>query len=261
MKGLNGIRIPTKKVDAVCPIHHENLVEDIYGRAEPFCVSCAREKLANAKKALDRKNTRDITAKYFNRNSLIDNWVERSYSFDDFKAQQGTKEYAVKQKARHLAGIYLKDRDAKFNTIFFGNPGAGKTLLAMSMLKGINDNANPPQKCIFINVNKLMDKIFASISNPHEIWTKEKAIEIIGSADVAVLDDLGSESAMTDRGQASEFVQKLLYRISNSKTRLIITTNLTQEQFKRTYNAKIISRLFAGSKNSIVDFSGIEDKR
>ena len=93
------------------------------------------------------------------------------------------------------------------------------------------------------------------------MWNKVSSIEFIGNADLVVLDDLGTESAMTDKGQASEFVQKLLYRISNRQTELIITTNLSQQQFKRTYNSKIISRLFANTKNSIIDFSGIKDKR
>jgi DNA replication protein DnaC len=129
------------------------------------------------------------------------------------------------------------------------------------MLKGVNDYAKLPKKCLFINVNTLMDRIFSSFSDPTEMWTKEHSIELIGDADLVVLDDLGTESSMTDKGQASEFVQKLLYRISNRPTELIITTNLSQQQFKRTYNLKIISRLFANTRNSIIDFSGIADKR
>lgn len=131
----------------------------------------------------------------------------------------------------------------------------------MAMLKGVNDYANPPKKCLFINVNTLMDRILNSFNNPTEMWTKEYSIKLIGQADLVVLDDLGTESSLTDKGQASEFVQKLLYRISNRQTELIITTNLSQQQFKRTYNSKIISRLFANTKNSIIDFSGITDKR
>lgn len=261
MKGLSDLRIKTKKIGGECPIHHIPLVTDEFGRSKPFCMECEKEALSREKTELDRKNTREITTKYFNRYSLVDNPFEWSYTFKDFKAVRGTREYEVKEKSRRLAGIYLKDKKVKFNTIFFGDPGAGKTLLAMSMLKGVNDNAEPPQKCLFINVNKLIDKIFSSFNNPTEMWTKDKAIEIIGSADLVVLDDLGSESSMTDKGQASEFVQKLLYRISNRPVKLIITTNLSQDQFKRTYNSKIISRLFANTKNSIVDFSGITDKR
>ena len=261
MEGLRGIGTPAKKAGGICPIHQERLAQDVYEHGEPFWRSCVKKSIEDKRRALDRKNTRDIVAKYFNRYSLVYNPEELTYSFDKFKATKGTKEYEIKQTARRLAGVYLKDRKAKFNTIFFGAPGSGKTLLAMSMIKGINDNAEPPQRCVFINVNRLMDKVFSSINNPYEIWTKNKAIEIIGGADTVVLDDLGTESHMTAKGEASEFVQHLLYSISNQPTRLIITTNLTQDQFRHTYNEKIISRLFAGSKSSIVEFTGIKDKR
>lgn len=259
---MDYLRIPTKKTGNFCSVHSDTeLITDVYNRAKPFCPKCASEKLREEKIAFDRKITREAITRYIYRYSLIDNALDWNCSFNDFKAAKGTKEFEVKQKARLLAGVYLKNSDKRFNTIFFGSPGTGKTHLAMSMLKGVNDYSNPPKKCSFINVNTLMDHIFSSFDDPTEMWNRSSSIEFIGNADLVVLDDLGTESAMTDKGQASEFVQKLLYRISNRATQLIITTNLSQRQFKRAYNQKIISRLFANTKNSIIDFSGIKDKR
>lgn len=265
---MDYLRIPTKKIGDFCPVHPDTeLIVVAHNHTEPFCPKCASENLKKEKQSFDRKITRETITKYMYRYSLIDNPLEWNCSFDDFKAEKGTKEFEVKQKVRLLAGAYLKNTDKtgqkrkRFNTIFFGNPGTGKTHLAMSMLKGVNDYAKPAKRCSFINVNTLTDRIFSSFTNPTEMWNKVSSIEFIGNADLVVLDDLGTESAMTDKGQASEFVQKLLYRISNRQTELIITTNLSQQQFKRTYNSKIISRLFANTKNSIIDFSGIKDKR
>lgn len=265
---MDYMRIRTKKTGEFCTVHPDTeLITDIYDRAKPFCPKCATEDIEKEKASFDRKITRETVTKYMCHYSLLDNPLEWQSSFDDFRAEKGTKEYEVKQKARLLAGAYLKNTDKagekrkRFNTIFFGDPGAGKTHLAMSMLKGVNDYAKPPKRCLFINVNTLMDRIFSSFNDPTEMWTKEYSIKLIGKADLVVLDDLGTESSMTDKGQASEFVQKLLYRISNRPTELIITTNLSQQQFKRTYNMKIISRLFANTRNSIIDFSGIKDKR
>lgn len=265
---MDYLRIPTKKTGDFCPVHSDTeLITDIYNRAKPFCPKCGAENIKKEKQSFDRKITKETITRYMYRYSLVDNPLEWNCSFDDFKAEKGSKEFEVKQKVRLLAGAYLKNNDKtgqkrkKFNTIFFGDSGAGKTHLAMSMLKGVNDYANPPKRCAFINVNTLTDHIFSSFTNPTEMWNKASSIKFIGNADLVVLDDLGTESAMTDKGQASEFVQKLLYRISNRSTELIITTNLSQQQFKRTYNSKIISRLFANTKNSIIDFSGITDKR
>ena len=265
---MDYVRIPTKKTGEFCQVHTDTeLITDVYNHAKPFCPKCAAENLEKEKISFNRKITREAITKYMYRYSLIDNPLDWECSFDDFKAEKGTKEFEVKQKARLLAGAYLKNTDRtvnnrkRFNTIFFGDSGAGKTHLAISMLKGVNEYAKPAKRCLFINVNTLIDHIFSSFNNPTEMWTKEYSIKLIGNADLVVLDDLGTESSMTDKGQASEFVQKLLYRISNRPTELIITTNLSQQQFKRTYNSKIISRLFANTKNSIVDFSGITDKR
>lgn len=265
---MDYMRITTKKTGSFCPVHHDiELITDIYNHAKPFCPKCAAKNIEKEKTSFDREITRETITKYMYRYSLLDNPLEWNSSFDDFKAEKGTKEFEVKQKARLLAGAYLNNTDKagdkrkRFNTIFFGNPGTGKTHLAMSMLKGVNEYAKPAKRCLFINVNTLMDHIFSSFTNSTELWTKEYSINLIGNADLVVLDDLGTESSMTDKGQASEFVQKLLYRISNRSTELIITTNLSQQQFKRTYNSKIISRLFANTKNSIIDFSGITDKR
>lgn len=263
------MRIRTKKTGEFCTVHPDTeLITDIYNHAKkPFCPKCVVEDTEKEKISFDRKITRETITRYMYRYSLLDNKLELQSSFNDFRAEKGTKEYEVKQKARLLAGAYLKSTDKtgeklqKFNTIFFGNPGTGKTHLAMSMLKGVNGYAKPAKKCLFINVNTLMDRIFSSFNDPTEMWTKEYSIKLIGDAGLVVLDDLGTESSMTDKGQASEFVQKLLYRISNRQTELIITTNLSQQQFKRTYNSKIISRLFANTRNSIIDFSGIKDKR
>ena len=266
---MDYMRIRTKKTGEFCTVHPDTeLIIDIHNRAKkPFCPKCVAEDTKKEKTSFDRRITRETITRYIYRYSLLDNSLEWQSSFDGFKAKKGTKEFEVKQKARLLAGAYLKNTDKagekrkRFNTILFGNPGTGKTHLAMSMLKGVNDYAKPPKKCLFINVNTLMDRIFSSFSDPTEMWTKEHSIELIGDADLVVLDDLGTESSMTDKGQASEFVQKLLYRISNRPMELIITTNLSQQQFKRTYNLKIISRLFANTRNSIIDFSGIADKR
>ena len=265
---MDYLRVSTKKTGNFCPVHPDTeLVTDVHNHEKPFCPKCAVENLGKEKTSFDRKITRETITKYMYRYSLIDNPMEWKCSFDGFKAVKGTKEFEVKQKARLLAGAYLKSTDKagkkrrRFNTIFFGQPGTGKTHLAMSMLKGVNDYAKPAKRCLFINVNTLMDHIFSSFNDPTEMWTKEYSIKLIGDADLVVLDDLGTESSMTDKGQASEFVQKLLYRISNRPTELIITTNLSQQQFKRTYNLKIISRLFANTKNSIIDFLGINDKR
>lgn len=81
------------------------------------------------------------------------------------------------------------------------------------------------------------------------------------SADVLCIDDLGTESAMTSGREATNFVQNILYESLNVQQRVIITTNLTENEMAEVYNDKNVSRLFKHSTGTKFDFSGISDKR
>ena len=94
-----------------------------------------------------------------------------------------------------------------------------------------------------------------------EKWTEQYAVHVLSNADLLVIDDLGSESVMSAKGEASQFVQRVLYQVTNRQKRIITTTNLTMSELRQAYNAKLVSRLLAGSKGKQLDFSGIQDKR
>lgn len=260
MKGLSGIKLPTKQTDQVCPIHNIAMVQ--YGKMEPFCIKCTQEKMEKEKQDQVEHFKTTYAKSTLKRFSLVDDPDELHYTFDGFKALEGTKEAQVKKQARLIAYRYMIHPDEKFNTIFYGTPAEGKTHLAMSILNAVNDNAEPPQKCLFVNVNSLLLNIRKSFDNPSYQWTEEYAVEKLSSVDLLVIDDLGSESAMNvTKGEASNFVQRILYQVTNRQKRIITTTNLTMAQLKQVYNPKLVSRLLAHSKNSTIDFSGIADKR
>lgn len=260
MKSLPIRKIPTKKSKELCPIHHINLVYT--DKIEPFCPLCVAEKIEQEKdyqsKTFADKNTR----LFLKRNSLVDDPTELKYNFDTFKATKGSKEAEILHKTKVIAYEYMTDKDKKFNTIFYGTPGEGKTHLAMSMLNAVNSHAKPAQKCLFVNVNSLFLAIKRSFDDPMWQWTEQYAVKKLSSADLLVIDDLGSESVMASKtAEASNFVQRILYQVTNRQKRIITTTNLTMEQLKRAYNPKLVSRLMAGSARHQLDFSGIKDKR
>ncbi|GAA3626532.1 ATP-binding protein [Lactobacillus hamsteri] len=254
------VAIKTIKTDEKCPIHHVNLVK--IGNCDPFCTLCTREEVNQEKKQLDIANTMNIVRGNLRRNSLVDDPSEFSHTFDNFKAPEGSKEAQMKALARSIAGEYFKDKTTKFNTLMYGTPGEGKTHLAMAMLNAVNKYSDPPQTCLFINVNSLFLAIRDSFDDPTAKWTEKYAVRQLSKVDLLVIDDLGSESAMNaSKSEASNFIQRVLYQITNRQKRIIITTNLTMEQLKKSYNPKLISRLLAGSKGHQLDFSGIKDKR
>ena len=255
-----GLSFVVKKSDKICPIHKTQMVYTDKS-PQPFCIKCQHEAVEKRKKELDRTNSVQVIRKDLRQLSLVDDPKEYSYTFDNFKAPSGSKEAQMKDVARKLAGEYYKDRNLNFNTVLYGTPGQGKTHLAMAMLNAVNKFSNPPQRCLFVNVTSLFLAIRSSFDNPMEKWTEQFAVHALSNADLLVIDDLGSESVMSTKGEASQFVQRVLYQVTNGQKRIIITTNLTMSELRQAYNAKLVSRLLAGSKGSQLDFSGIKDKR
>lgn len=261
MKGLAGIKIPTKEVEQVCPIHKIRLEQ--FGNKPPFCRKCVEEQIEKQKKNQIIQFNIDSVKGVLRHDSLIDDPMQYDYTFDTFKAIRGSREGQIKHGARLTAGKYIKFPNNPLHTIFYGLPGEGKTHLAMSMLNAINQYSDPPQKCLFVDVNNLFDRVVHSFNDPTALWTQDYAIKKLSSVDVLVLDDLGSESAMNvnHNNGAGNFIQKILKKVLDKQKRIIFTTNLTKKQLEQTYNPKLVSRMFQYSRGNVFDFSGIKDKR
>ncbi|MCF1797255.1 ATP-binding protein [Lactobacillus mulieris] len=249
------------EVDETCPKHKCKLAT-IAGRdVKPVCPKCELEKLLAEKKSFDQKITAELSKRWLRRDSLVDDEDTFKCSFDNFKHEAGTQEDRVYQLCHKIAGQYYQYPEAKFNTLLVGTAGTGKSHLAMSMLKAVNDHSKG-QKCLFVNIAELFQKIRNSFNDPSEYWTEGRAVSKITNADLVVLDDLGTEASMRASGdEASQFVQRVLYSILNSQKRIIVTSNLTVEQFQKVYNQKLFSRLTRGAKGHVVDFTQLKDKR
>lgn len=260
MKSLSGIRVKAKKSDQVCPIHHIKMVLGHDGK--PFCVECYREKIKQEKINQVKKFKQNEVTSVLTKKSLVDDISDFDKSFSNFKAAKGSREAKLGNACYKIAREFTELRDKPLTVLLYGTPGEGKTHLALSMLKEINNHSKPPQSCLFIDISTLFELIYKSKEDTTCWWTRYNAIKFLTSVGVLCLDDLGSESSMrSEATEATDFRQGILKEILDKQKRLIITTNLTMQQLKEVYNPKIVSRLLANSNGQRLDFTGIKDKR
>lgn len=249
------------RLEQKCSKHGLNLFssKNHEGEQVTYCPQCRLEDLEAMQERFDQEARKSIIERKFRENSLVNPKMWKC-TFDSFIAADGSREAVMKNRVRKAAEAFAAKK-VPHNAVLYGQPGAGKSHLAMAMMQEIHKNC-PAQTMAFINISRLFSKIKNSFDDPSEYWTKEKALEIMTGVDLLCIDDLGTESSMGRSGQeATKWAQDIIYDVLENQDRIVITTNLSEKEMKRVYDAKIFSRIFANSKNTRFDFSGISDKR
>ncbi|WP_209121541.1 ATP-binding protein [Alkalihalobacillus sp. BA299] len=149
-----------------------------------------------------------------------------------------------------------------FNVILQGLQGTGKSHLAYSILKELNETAEYKISSLFISVEDMLRKIRASFQDKESKYTENYFVDLMSGVDFLVLDDLGAETGAikTDK-KATDFVQRVLYAIGTTRQDkpTILTTNLTGKALFSMYDRKLVSRLLKNPKYII--FKESKDKR
>ncbi|XJZ60263.1 DnaA ATPase domain-containing protein [Lactobacillus delbrueckii subsp. bulgaricus] len=254
--------IKGQKTGQKCPKHGTELIyiksakDSITGHLA--CPECDRETLDSIAAAFEKKAAKEIKRSYFLQHSLASDDVFKC-SFGSFTVNTKQEE-ALKRQIMATAKAYAEKPDAQRNTILYGKSGTGKSHLAMSLMKYVADHSD--QKCVYVNIAKLFRRIKNSMASDYEYWTESTAEEIMTGCDLLCIDDLGTESSMGRQGQeASRWVQNILYDALENQKRIVITTNLNEEQLRHTYDAKLFSRIFRNSIGTRFSFDQISDKR
>ncbi len=173
------------------------------------------------------------------------------------KAKFPYKQYLEDYKLDHLNAdirkqvkslMNLEFLNNKENVLLFGNPGVGKTHLAI----GLGIEACLSNKTVlFISVPNLMIELKEAM-NLNQIQRYKRNFE---KYDLVILDELGYISF---EKEASEVLFNLLSN-RNNKGSIILTTNLTFERWNEIFKdqvltAAIVDRL--AHKSHIIDLTG-----
>lgn len=230
---------------------------------ETFCPVCEREQSDLAlqleiQKRVARAHSRK---KYnvFEKQSILTDVNLLNASFTNYETSE---EEEVSNKNRALTA-FNEYRDGKtFNTWLTGSPGVGKSHLAMSILRNLNESGEQNRSCLFVSVDEMLMRIRNSFNDKESIYTENYFVDLLTDVDFLVLDDLGAETGGTGTTKkATDFTLRVLYAIANGRQNksTLITTNLGRQNLIGMYDSKLISRLM---KNTyLIKFEATTDKR
>ena len=163
------------------------------------------------------------------------------HSFDEFRldyypetADDGDEPRRRMQTVFNNCRTYAEDFDGKAQSLFmYGRTGLGKTFLSSCIAAEVMSRG---YSVVFFSFPTL----FSKLEDEHFGRSDDKTMEILMSAELVILDDLGSEFK-------TQFTEAKLYEIVNGRMNLekptIISTNMTARQLQETYNERIISRV------------------
>jgi len=223
-----------------CPYHYvyKITVSDENGNSE-LKIETEMDKCEHleAKTILAKKD------KYFASCRLGKRFIDRR--FDNFITEEYNTE-ALHVCYNYVASIKERLQDGK-GLLLMGPVGTGKTHLVASMIhEAIEKHV---VLAVFVTVPELLARIRASFEKGNQ-ETQGELFELVRSADLLVLDDIGAE-------KTSEWVREQLYIIINSRyddlKPVVITSNCTAEELEERIGERATSRIIEMCDWVVVD--------
>lgn len=162
-----------------------------------------------------------------------------SYYSDEPDPKAGISPKANIQKNWTTCLNFVKNFDTHFqNLLFYGTTGLGKTFLCNCIAKEL---LNSGKTVLYVTAPQLFKMVEEFRFNRSEDDEPEQYMEMILTADLLIIDDLGTEfSTVVTKSELFNFINT---RLLNRKS-TIISTNLMPSHFEEQYSDRIMSRLF-----------------
>ena len=208
---------------------------------------CACFKKESTRLLLHESNLEDIL-KSENFGAFSMKW----YSADPSLGRGGKSPYDLMTDNVASANMFIDTFGAEFHNLFlYGATGLGKTFLSHCIAKELIDRG---QFVIYLTASEFAETVsarrFSDDAAADELYRRAL------SADLVILDDVGTE--VPNSFTASALFTFLNSRI-NAEEPVVISTNLTLEQFKETYGERIFSRIM--SCYTFLPFAGEDIRR
>lgn len=230
-----------------------------------ICLECEKNKHYKEVESMEDnwslEAVESIAWKYFDNFSVIKNLGIKSAGFNNYD----TKEEQV-LKAKNIAKQFIGNavKGIPKHMILSGEPGRGKSHLAMATLRNILAASKYTKKGIYVHYASYLELVQDSWDQK-ELSPRVKGVKkAIIEADIVVLDDLGVDLGNVDNPkEAGDWQMKELNLILEAREEksLIITTNFDEATLKHAYGTRNKSRLFAKSNGFRVVFKDVTDKR
>ncbi|HEM3705433.1 TPA: ATP-binding protein [Streptococcus suis] len=267
------------EVDEVCPNHgirlkqmtsevgvvigrdeNEGAIKE-FRKAPPFCEMCIQEenKAATQKAVTDNMNA----ARYANTYNILmrDSTIPKelkSATFDNFitntEEEKQLLEFAKSQVQKYLDGM-------NGNTLLTGTTGVGKTHLAISLAKELNEAyraKGEPKSVLFINLTEILREIRESF----KFTSKEGYYSrMLKEVDYLILDDLGVKLGNASGQSKSAWEEEFIFDVLSHRNNTIITTNLSNNEIANLYSERVASRVRTGLEGNYFKVFSIKDKR
>lgn len=251
-------------LDLLAIAHNESALSKLAAKFNIDLKDVPRMKAELDKQAIEeaQKKLDDQKKLWMWSNSIWSGDEVLEFSFGDWDITRQSnlnKAQAILDKARVIASELKK---TSYNVSFFGNPGVGKTSLAVAILSELEKAG---KSIMIINTAELSSRISSSYE-ADDVKKKLKRIERgAKECDVLLLDDFGTEAGSGSAMRpVRKDLQEFIYRVANAragKKATIITTNNTVAQLNSVYDRKITSRLLTKNEQHEIIFSEMQDVR